>query len=391
MRGKRAYKIVDRLAGVPLLLVAGTARGAGTIMPVKPGDRILLIKQSALGDTLLILPVIKALRDVIGSEGRLDMVVTPVNRDVAASCPWLDELFLFNPSSVFRRPGHVLRLIRRLRHRAYAHALDFDQWLRSSALLAALSGARHTAGFRTPGQQRHFAFDATVPQAKDAHEFELFKHLAVQVGVPAESIEPYTGFLTRHRIYGSTARETRKIVLLHPGCGGHGFQREWPIERYAELGRALVERFGVGIEVSGHGSHEIGLIEEFASLFGPGFTNLGGELTFPELAARMTGIDLLVSGNTGVMHLAAGMGVPLVSLHGPTDSTKWGPLYGESPTAETVRVIQAHVPCSPCLFLGFEYGCAERPCMESISVEEVLEACEDVLAALACFRAAPAQ
>ena len=78
------------------------------------------------------------------------------------------------------------------------------------------------------------------------------------------------------------------------------------------------------------------------------------------------------------MHLAAAAGTPVVALHGPTNPLQWGP-WGKGHT-----ILHVDVPCSPCLNLGFEYGCSAlsdgtSPCMHTIQVDEVLEACERYL------------
>ncbi|HSG29880.1 MAG TPA: glycosyltransferase family 9 protein, partial [Candidatus Krumholzibacterium sp.] len=364
MRGNRTYKLIDRAAGVPLLLAVSAARhlraGRRGVADRKlaPGDSVLVVKQSALGDTLLLLPVIKSIRDTIGPEGRIDMVVTPVNEAVASRCPWLDEVHLFHPSSVLRDPRGLLRLIGRLRRRGYDQALDLDQWLRSSALLAVMSGAMRVTGFRTPGQHRHFAYDRSVLQAKGIHESLLFAELARLAGVDAGRIEPYAGFLKRHGIFagpGSSAPEARKIILFHPGCGSHGWQREWPVEKYARLGEMLVKSTGADIEVTGHGPHERGLIEDLARAASFIPVDHGSDLTFDGLAARVSGARLVVCGNTGVMHLATGLDVPVVAVHGPTDITKWGPVYGlaeEGSVSGKAVAVKSPIECSPCLFLG---------------------------------------
>ncbi len=383
--------MIDRAAGVPLVLAMAVSRclrsgrrgqAAGKLAP---GDRVLIVKQSALGDTLLLLPVIKAIRDTIGPEGRIEMIVTPVNEVVASRCPWIDEVHLFHPKSALRDPSSLLGLIRRLRGRGYSQALDFDQWLRSSALLAVMSGALTVSGFRTRGQHRHYAFDRTAEQAKGIHEFRLFTGLARLAGVDTAGIEPYAGFLKRHGVFsvpGPSEPEARNMILFHPGCGSHGWQREWPVEKYARLGEMLVKDTGSSIEVTGHGPHERGLIDGLSreASFVP--IDHGSDLTFDGLAARVAGARLVVCGNTGVMHLATGLGVPVVAVHGPTDITKWGPDYDDAeagPVPGRSAAVKSSLPCSPCLFLGSEYGCGGRPCMESIEVDTVYRACIGLL------------
>ncbi len=395
MRGNRTFKFIDRWIGISLVGIAGAARLLGRAgrrplsAPLRPGDRVLVVKQSALGDTLLLLPALKALKDRVGPSGRVVMVATPVNREVAEACPWVDQVLLLDPGRVVANPLSLAGLVRDLRRERFAVALDFDQWLRSSALLATASGACRRLGFRTPGQHRHHGFDGTVDQEPGIHEGELFARLAVAAGIDPGAIEPFPGFLRRHGIWCDGPRSTAGgdpplRIVFHPGCGTHGWQREWPLENYAELGALLQEHTGADVVVTGHGTHEVSLANELQHRGRFDFTNLAGRLSFRELGGLLDRSDLVVCGNTGVMHLAAGLGVPLAALHGPTDPAKWGPQGGAPADEPRFQVIAADLPCSPCLFLGFEYGCPDRPCMESLCVERVYQAC---LAALQAGRA----
>jgi heptosyltransferase-3 len=400
MRGNSTFKKIDRWAGIPMLLAAAAIRRLARVTfrtgekslenhKISPGDRILIIKQSALGDTLLLLPVLKAIQDSVGQAGKVDMLVTPVNSIIAENCRWLDDILLFDPSSIFLRPFDLPRLIRKIRSRRYMFVLDFDQWLRSSALLAAVSGAGTTAGFRTPGQHRHYASDLNVTQVKKRHEYCLFRDLASSCGIDEEAVKPFREFLKDNDLFESATQSIQSKanvmrVLFHPGCGSHGYQREWPATSYASLGSALSSLYNISISISGHGDHETRITGKILEKNDFSALDLSGKLTFPQLAAQVKTADLVVCGNTGIMHLAAGYGTPVVALHGPTDHLKWGPVYDcekdfnakdEGPAV----IITADIPCSPCLFLGYEYGCDGRACMESIQVETVLAACSAIL------------
>lgn len=393
IRGNRLFKSVDRVVGIPILAAASLGRSLGkrsgrkNAGGIEPGSRILVIKQSALGDTLLLLPVLKALKERAGRQGKVDILVTQVNIEVATACPWLDQVHLFEPSSIFRSPVSLLRLLGRIRKTRYDIAMDFDQWLRSSALLSAFSGAPLTAGFRTPGQHKHFFFDLLTDQSGRSHETELFARIAASAGLDRCAIEKYPGFLSRHGLFeAETGRggtdDGPPVVLFHPGCGSHGWQREWPAGNYIELGRSLKDRFDATIEISGWGGHEEKLSGEIAAGLDGMARNLAGTLSFPALARHLLGVDLLVSGNTGIMHLAAGLGRPLIALHGPTDSRKWGPFYGSAAMEGYERLavsISSERDCAPCLHLGFEYGCDGRKCMESITVRSVLDAAVSII------------
>ena len=82
---------------------------------------------------------------------------------------------------------------------------------------------------------------------------------------------------------------------------------------------------------------------------------------------------IVVTNNTGFMHLAVASGAVVIGLHGPTSSVKWGP-WGTRAAS-----IKSRMPCSPCLYLGFEYGCKTDKCMRQIHVDEVLMQVEKAL------------
>jgi ADP-heptose:LPS heptosyltransferase len=397
VRGNSLFKKIDRWIGIPLVVFFGALnrvwlwffRSPPKIL--KAGDRVLVVKLSALGDTLLLLPIFKALKQQVGPAGRVLMIATSVNQAAVENVPFVDEVLILDFHQAFKNPLTLLKFLARLRAFKPAVALDFDQWLRISPLLCFLSGAPRRLGFRTARQYRHALYHETVPNQKGEHESEQFAGIARLAGVQRESIEPYNGFLEREGLFkGSSpdkpAGNKKKRVHFHPGCGSYGRLRAWPEEYYAKLAKGLAKALDVQIQVTGMGSYEENLVRQVIEQSGTDIQNLSGRLEINELADLLRKADLVVCGNTGVMHLATGLGRPLVVMNGPADPVKWGPSFpepdsgGKNRTGE-VRVLSANLLCSPCTTLGFEYGCPFRSCMESIEVETVLKECLSLLKA----------
>jgi ADP-heptose:LPS heptosyltransferase len=407
MRDKRLFKWVDRYLGIPLLALLAAAlrlRGdaARAHRPIRRGDRVLVAKLSALGDTLLLLPLLKALREAVGPEGRIELVVSEVNHDAVEGCPWVDGVLVPDLGRMLREPWYGWLFLKGLRSRAYTHALDLDQWLRATPLICVLGGAPRVYGFRTSGQWRHFCYTHRVRNQRGVHESAQFAAVAVLAGVDPARIEPAHGFLARHaRAWkprpGAKARALPgrgPLVVLHPGCGARGWQRAWPEDRYAALARRLAAA-GARVALTGQGAYEAALcakIEAQARQASPrplALRNLAGRLDYRGLQALLSQARLLVSGNTGVMHLAALLGTPLVALHGPTDPEKWGPPSprgrsadgpkGGNSSRDSAVILSAQLPCSPCLNLGFEYGCRGRACMDALPQDRVERACLTLL------------
>lgn len=402
MRGKTGFKKVDRFLGIPLVYLLGVLSGLWPWKdrkPLGPGDRVLVVKLSALGDTLLLLPIYKAIKGTVGSKGFVAAIATPINQAALEGNPFIDRLFILDFGKFFRNPLLMLKFFRDLREENVRVALDFDQWLRISPLLSWVSGASARFGFKTKGQFRHFLYDRFTENGKGKHETELFADVAALVGVDPRKVEPYTGFLQREGLFRKDGAEPAKagkpVVHLHPGCGFYGWQRAWPPEYYAKLARELHEKTGAVLRVTGMGDYEEDLVRQISAWAGVPIEIHLGHLGINELSAFLREADLVVCGNTGILHLAVGLDRAVVAPHGPADHVKWGPtppytlvkigppienvLVGEPREKSKVRVITAGLLCSPCTALGFEYGCTFRPCMESISVNVVSQECSSVL------------
>ncbi len=384
MKGNKFFKKIDRFLGVPLVflfgLVAGLARlfQKETQRTLSEGDRVLVVKLSALGDTLILLPVFKAIKQKVGPQGKVLAVVTPINQAALEGFPYIDEVIVLDFGTWVKKPSSVWGLFSALRAFKPRFALDFDQWLRISPLLCFLSGASRRYGFKTPGQYRHFLYHRTTPNEKTRHEFEQFVSIAALAGVPRETIDPFNGFLEKEGLYqGSTKGKntSHPLVHIHPGCGAYGWQRAWPETYYIQLIQKLAAD-GIQVRVTGMGNYEEQLVAGIIRESGVAIDNRAGKLGMSELSGLVREADLVVCGNTGILHLATGLGKPVVVMNGPANPIKWGAL-GPVPGQKGGEVSQllATVPCSPCTTLGYEYGCPKRPCMESIPVEKVYQEC----------------
>jgi heptosyltransferase III len=352
-----------------------------------PGDDVLVVKLSALGDTFILLPVFKALKEKIGPQGKIRMIATPINQAALKGFPYIDEVLVLDFGKLSKSPGALFGFLKQLRSFEPALALDFDQWLRISPLLCFLSKAPLRFGFKTSGQRRHFLYQRTVENNSERHEFEQFASIAALAGVDRACMDNFNGFLEREKLYRGTSTktpDTKPLVLIHPGCGSYGWQRAWPEKYYAQL----IRRLGpdIRVQMTGMGTYEENLIASIMKDTGTDIENRSGKLEIEQLADLLREADLVVCGNTGVLHLATGLGRPTVTMNGPANPVKWGPLgpvldkngKAQEHSGE-VSLLLADIFCSPCTTLGFEYGCKFRPCMESIAVEKVYQECVRLL------------
>ena len=334
--------------------------------------KILLIQLSALGDTILAIPTIRALR--LGfPQTEISFLASSTNLSYLERCPYIDRRILF------RYP--LYQLIQMLRRERFDWVIDLEHWSRFSVLLAYLTGASRRVGFNAAHQYRHYLFTDIIPHIPGKHEVLNFLGIAhkLECGTEGTALAAWIGETEHEWCQNLLAHEqvdvSDPLVVLHPEAGRRGEpRRRWPQEQYVALADTLAERYGAQIILTG-APDEIEVSKWIAERTKCYTMCLAGQTQINQLAALFSRADLIISGNCGPMHLAAAVGTPVIAIHGPTNSAQWGP-WDEKSTC-----IEATLPCSPCLNLGFEYACqalpdGTSPCMWTIAVEDVLQACE---------------
>lgn len=360
-RGSRSLKLLDRYVGVPLVALLGVRPRRA--LP-KTVTRIGLMKTAALGDMVLTAGLVDDIKATF-HQARLFMIA---GLDNAGAVPLLGPAV---DSTITVSPRHPLDAARAIRALDLDILVDLGSWPRFDALLAALSGARFTAGFRTTGQQRHFAYDATVDHSREAHERTNYERLLETIGVVAR---------TPARIHAPNVLAAGRVprapfAVFHPWASGHLYEaREWPPERWTSLAASLSPRVEHIVVTGSKGevARTQPLVRALAAA-GLTVTDMSGQLSLTELADVLAASSVVVSVNTGVAHLAGLVGARTVTLHGPTPRTRWAPL------GPRTRTVASTLPGCEYLNLGFEYEGQRLDCMDGVSVEAVLVAIADLL------------
>ena len=376
-------KIMDRYIGSLLCLLLGGFQFRGTVGQWRAPRRILLIQLSAIGDTILAIPTIRAIRGQFPN-AHLAMVASSINLQYLEGCPYIDQYIPCRLEELIKSPRKLVAFIRDLRRQNFDWVIDFEHWPRLSALIAYGSGASRRIGFRSAGQHRHYLFTDAVGHVPGQHEVVNFLKIAklldcqikktnIEVWLKREDEDWAKGFLIEMGI-----DLNRPVIAVHPEAGRRGEpRRRLPHDRFVAVADALMERYHAQIILTGAPS-EVELSQQIASQTRSACAVAAGKTQVNQLAALFANVDCVICGNCGPMHLAAAAGTPVVALHGPTNPSQWGP-WGKGHT-----ILRVDLSCSPCLNLGFEYGCSAfsdgtSPCMHTIQVDEVLKACEKYL------------
>lgn len=323
--------------------------------------RVLLLRLSALGDILFALETLASLK-AERPESVVDFVVEDRFRELLAGHPQIDRLLVFPR----RRRTGIPGFVRELRRRRYDAVLDLHGILKS-AWQVAVSRSRRKLGYGWPAaregadrfyRQRVFLPDP-LPHRADRGYF-LLKAIGLQ-GRRAAPVLPDP----ERRIEFFEA--TKPCVVLHPGVSAFAEFKRWPVDRYAELARRLLDR-GCSVAVS-FGPGEAGLADAVRQR-APGIRSLdGGELGLVGLSSVLRTADLVVAADTGPLHLAAAAGSRVLALFGPKDPA----LYG--PRGEGHQTLYHDVPCRPCV----RRTCASPQCVLGLTVDRVEDAVHEAL------------
>ena len=360
-RGDSRLRRLDHSLGVPAVKMLAALRRRRTRPRQVRSIGFLLL--GAIGDTLLASATIAALRREF-SDSQFVWFVSASNRAFAQFLAGADPVLVLP----LEAPWRAIPL---LRERHLDVMIDFGPWPRVSAIFTALAHARFTIGFDTPGQARHFAFDAPVLHSSDRHEMENFHALAAPLvggptrGRPILSRPPGPSLLPADRSW----------IVFHPWPAGFRSQyRQWPEARWLELA-AIMSAWGHGIAITG-GPGDAAASKALAEKLGASAVSFAG-VSLPETLKILADAVGVVAVNTGVMHLAAALDRPMVALHGPTNVKRWGPL-----SANAVSLGPGESQGCGYLDLGFEYPQNPPDCMGMIAAPDVAKALHEKLAAL---------
>jgi len=330
---------------------------AATTAPVKPAlpSRILIRSSNWLGDAVMTVPAIRAIKR---SEPSPHVAVLTQGKlaDFWKAVPEVDEIIeIKNSDTVFS----VARKIK-----GFEMALLLPNSIRS-ALEVYLARIPRRAGYL--GKKRRWLLNEILDEKprseRPRHQVYHYLDLAKFAGATVDDAALNPGsFFPSNR--NSKIATDRKIKIgLCPGAE-YGAAKRWLPERFAEVANTVSQRRECEWFLYGT-QRDKTVGDGIAGLLEGSFTDLIGKTTLAELIASLTQCSLLVTNDTGTMHLAAFLGVPTVSIFGSTEPILTGPLGAGH------RVLRHHVECSPC----FLRDCPiDFRCMKSVETGEVVEA-----------------
>jgi heptosyltransferase II len=378
----QSLKNIDKVVGTPLCFFLGIFDKLIITRNQPPTDfkRILVIKLVAIGDLVVALPTLKAIKKSY-PQSHLTILVTPRVKEVVEGYPYLDEITYYDILGKDKGIKNLFKIIKQLRENKFDLVIDLEQYYRITSLISYLSGITNRAGFNLPGQGKKNLLTIKAPYSIEKHEVEAFLKLAKQIGantseikleeiwVSVEDQEYVDGFLTEAGV-----KSDDLIVGIHPGTGPSAISRRWQMEKFGILADWLIREFKAKVIFTGSKS-EVDLINKIVKSMTSKPIVAAGKTSLKQLAEISRRCTLFISVDTGPLHIAAAMGTKVIGLYGPNTPVKWGP-YGNGHIT-----IYKGLECSPCTkqYLGQVSNCKDPICMKNITVEDVKSAVRQIL------------
>ncbi len=339
--------------------------------------KILIVKLSAIGDVVHTLPALNALRRQypnahitwLVEEAAADMVIGHRALDrvlVSRRKQWQKEI---GRGMVLNSARQALSLIHALRDAPYDMILDFQAALKG-AILIALARGKRKIGFG-PGMEHqehsYWFLNEKIPAVSmEIHALERNLMLLEAIGIPSPEIAYHIPIDEKSRqkadelIINSRCHSKQVPIAINPVAQWE--TKLWMPDRFSALADRLAREHQACVFFTG-GRTDRGMIDAIIGKMHTPAINLAGNTSLIELAALYRRMALVISTDTGPMHIAAAMDTPVVALFGPTAEWRTGP-YGKMH-----RVAAPDLDCRPC----FKRKCDHCRCMQSISVEDVMK------------------
>ena len=345
--------------------------------------RILVRANNWIGDVVMISPSLQALRETY-PEATIDVVARPHVADCFAAHPWVDDVVLHEPAGRHRGALGFLRFTAELRARRYDMAVLFQKAF-GAALMAWLARVPRRVGHATD-RRSALLTDAipAPPGVEHLHHVEYFLQVARAAGCPPGDLPRRVYFHPGQDAQDFAAaflkeREASRFPFLAAfATGASKAPRAWHGERFAALARGLVRDHGAGILVLGgpKDRSESSLVLDAAGNHG---LDAVGRTSVRGMAALMGRSRVFVGNDSGPMHLAAALDVPVLAMFGPGTPVRTAPYM--APHRYTALTMS--YPCSPCrqdFFKECEPAASGKPmCLESIDVRVAAAALNDLL------------
>lgn len=316
------------------------------------------------------LPALRAVRESF-PDAAITVVANPLVANLFEYHPDCDRVIVFDKKGQHQGLSGFFGFCRTLRRERFDLAILFQNAI-EAGFMAALSGVPRRMGYATDG--RRFLLNYAVAineQAKGLHHtdyyLQMLSHYGIEAGVKIQRLE----LRDEEKGWAKSVLPDQPVAVINPGAA-YGSAKRWFPERFAQVGDYLAKEHNLAIVLTG-GPGEVEIGQDIAGAMETKPLNFIGKTSVREMMALLASAKLMVTNDSGPMHVAAAFDVPMVAIFGPTDHTT------TSPFTRQWRIVREPVDCAPCLLRQCP---TDHRCMDRVTAEMVQDAARDLLGAL---------
>jgi lipopolysaccharide heptosyltransferase II len=336
--------------------------------------RLLIRSTNWIGDAVMTTPAVRAIRKGFPN-AHISLLAKPWVAPVFENSEHIDRLLTYDGERRHKGFFGKFRLARDLK-KYYFDAAILLQNAFEAALISFLAGIRLRIGYDTDA--RRLLLTHAVPctnEIRTKHQTEYYLNILRGIGIDNDNRDLYLKLNQRDRSRAEKILLQKhlslddKIIGINPGAT-YGPAKQWPADRYARLADRMLSFPGVRIIIFG-GPGDKALGQKISGKMRHQPVDLSGKTSLGEAMALIERCDLFITNDSGLMHVAAALDIPLVAVFGSTNPVATGPIGRNS------HVVQAAIPCSPCLNSDCPEG--HLKCMDQIDVDRVFDVVKEML------------
>ena len=372
----RLMRFIDRFVGVPLCLLFGywkkLFQTQRRIVADEKIKNILVIKFFGMGSIVLLTPTLREIKKKYPN-ATLTFLSFKSNRELLKRFSSIDDIITINTETLDDFIRNTLSLRKTFRKKEFEIVFDFEFFSKFSTLISALTNAPQRIAFALPTRWRRLLVTKQTPLDKSKHVTEVFLS-QVETNVENIILEQPKIFEKDIAMFNYNCKsnwkldfQSQPIITVNVNAGETFLERRWDKERFIQLAKesfsANTKYFFIGNE------NEFEYVEKIVrAIDKENVINVAGKFTFGELLVLIQKSQLIITNDSGPLHLAVALGKRTLSLFGPESPNFYGPI------GKNHRVIYKSISCSPCMnvYDAKTFRCPyDAKCMKEISVDEV--------------------
>ena len=313
------------------------------------------------------LPALMAVRETY-PEAHIAVVANPLVAQLLENHPGCDEVIVYNKRGEHAGIFGMLRFAFALRRQKFDCAILF-QYAIEAGVMTFLAGIPRRLGFTTDG--RRFLLTHPVPfgeTEKTIHQTDAFLRIVNHYGITAAEKVQALALLEEERAWAKEQLPEGQVVVINPGAA-YGSAKRWYPDRFSAVADFLAKEHDMTVVLIG-GPAEVEVGRDIAAVMQSPALNFVGKTSVRQMMSLIDAAALMVTNDSGPMHVAAAFSVPIVAIFGPTNHTT------TSPFTESYRIVRHDVGCAPCMLRECP---TDHRCMDRVTVDNVIEAVQSLL------------